>query len=238
VVETSARFEEFRIPLGDPVHGLHDVSALLGTPRWWPTGGRVGVILAHDAGGSYEDPLLVHLHRQLTERRCLCLRFNFPFAEAKKRRPDPVRVLRRALRAAVAALARDPAAAPAHLFVVGMGLGARAAVDLAASRVRVDGLAFLGFPLEGLERPEPAQVELLFRVVCPMLFVQGSRDRRCDLPALQRMLSRVGAPTTLHVCPEADHRFRVLKKSGRNEEEVREEVLGVVEAWIHKVVGG
>jgi hypothetical protein len=238
VVETSARFEELRIPLPDPVHGLRDVSASLGTPRWWPTGARVGVVLAHDSGGSYADPLLVYLHEQLTDRRCLCLRFNFPFAEARKRRADPAPVLRRALRAAVGALARDPSAAPAHLFLGGIGLGARTAAEVAAARLRADGLLFLGFPLHPPERPEAASADELFRVVSPMLFVQGTRDRRCDLPALHRVLSRVGAPTALHVCREADHQLRVLKKSGRSDAEVRDEVLGVVEAWIQKVAGG
>jgi predicted alpha/beta-hydrolase family hydrolase len=238
VVETSARFEELRIPLPDPVHGLRDVSAVLGTPRWWPTGARVGVVLAHDLGSSFEDPLLVHLHQQLTERRCLSLRFNFPFAEAKKRRADPVAVLRRALRSAVGALARDPSAAPAHLFLGGMGLGARTAAEVAAARLRVDGLLFLGFPLHPPDRPEQAHSDELYRVVSPTLFVQGTRDRRCDLGALGRVLSRVGAPTTLHVCREADHQLRVLKKSGRSDEEVRDEVLGVVETWIQKVSGG
>jgi len=237
VVESSARFEELRIPLADPVHGLRDVSAALGTPRWWPTGARVGVVLAHDSGSSFADPLLVQLHQQLTEHRCLSLRFNFPFAEAKKRRPDSPQVLRRTLRAAVEVLARDPAGAPANLFLIGMGLGARTAADLAASRLRVEGLAFLGFPLHPADRPEEAQADPLFRAVSPLLFVQGDRDRHCDPPTLQRLLGRVGAPTALHMIREADHQFRVLKKSGRTPEEVYEEVFAVVESWIQKVVG-
>jgi hypothetical protein len=181
--------------------------------------------------------LLARLHQQLTEHRCLSLRFNFPFAEAKKRRPDAPQVLRRALRAAVEVLARDPSGAPANLFLIGMGLGARTAADLAASRLRVDGLAFLGFPLHPPERPEQAQADQLFRAVSPILFVQGDRDRRCDLRTLQRLLGRVGAPTALHAIREADHRFRVLKKSGRTSEEVGEEVFAVVESWIQKVAG-
>ena len=237
MVETSARFEELRIPLSDPVHGLQDVSAVLGTPRWWPTGARVGVVLAHDTGSSFADPLLVYLQQQLTEHLCLSLRFNFPFTEAKKRRPDPPHVLRRTLRSAVEVLQRDPAGAPANLFLIGMGLSARAAADLAASRLRVDGLAFLGFPLHPPDRPEAAQADQLFRAVSPILFVQGDRDRSCDLRTLQRLLGRVGAPTSLHTTREADHQFRVLKKSGRTPEEIHEEVFAVVQSWIQKVTG-
>jgi len=149
-----------------------------------------------------------------------------------------VQVLRRAYRAAVAALARDPSAAPAHLFIGGMGIGARAAADVAAARLRVDGLIFLGFPLHPPNRPEEAQADELYRAVSPMLFVQGTRDSQCDLDALRRVLTRVGAPTALHICREADHRLHVLKKSGRTEEEVHAEVLDVTEAWIQKVVEG
>ena len=74
MVETSARFEELRIRLSDPVHGLQGVSAVLGTPRWWPTGARVGVVLAHDSGSSLADPLLVHLNKNgLSCRRIVSL---------------------------------------------------------------------------------------------------------------------------------------------------------------------
>jgi predicted alpha/beta-hydrolase family hydrolase len=243
VVEPSARFEEMRIPLADPVHGLEEVSAVLGIPRWWPTGARVGVILAHGAGSDLSDPLVEHLHRELTERRYLCLRFNFPFAQAqkpgaKKRRPDSMQVLRRTYRAAVASLARDPTAAPAHLFLAGMGLGAQAAAELSVSRVRADGVILLGHPLHPVGKPEKVQADQLYRVVSPMLFIQGTRDRHCDVETLRRTLSRIGAPTTLHLAEEADHHFKVLKKSGRTDEEVRDQLLGVIDAWIEKVLGG
>ncbi len=111
MVAPSARFEQLTIPLPDPVHGLEEVSAVLGIPRWWPTGSRVSVVLAHDRNADLSEPLIEDLHRELTERRYLCLRFNFPFAEAKKRRPDSMLVLRRMLRVAVGALSRDPTVA-------------------------------------------------------------------------------------------------------------------------------
>ena len=236
MVEPSARFEEMKIPLPDPVHGLEAVSAVLGIPRWWPTGSRVSVVLAHDRNADLSEPLIEDLHRELTERRYLCLRFNFPFAEAKKRQPDSTLVLRRTLRAAVGALARDPTAAPAHLFLGGKGLGAQIAAGVAAARVRVDGLFFLGFPLHPRGKPEDVQAEELFRVVSPMLFVQGTRDRSCELDVLQHTLTRVGAPTTLQVSQEADQHFKVLKKSARTQDEVRDELVGAVDGWIQKVL--
>jgi hypothetical protein len=236
-LEPSARFEQVKVPLGENVDGLEAVSAVIGMPEWWPTGSRVGIVLAHGATGSSEDPLLVDLHRSLTERKYLTLRFNFPFAEAGRKRPDPPAVLERALRAAVVALARDPTAAPAHLFVLGKGLGARVAADVARAGLRVDGLILLGYPLSAPGDPKHVRVEHLFRIVSPMFFIQGTRDKSCDVDVLRRTLTRVGAPTALHVVQEGDQHFKVPRKASRTDAEVRTEIIGLVDAWIHRVLG-
>lgn len=238
MVEPSARFEEIKIPLAEPVHGLEEVSAVLGIPRWWPTGARVAVVFAHSASGDMNEPAIEALHRELTERRYLSLRFNFPFAEAGKRRPDPMPVLRRTLRAAVAALGRDPTAAPAHLFLGGRGLGAQVASDLASTRVRVDGLFLMAYPLHPTGKPEELQPEQLFRIVSPALFLQGDRDKTCDIEALRQTLVRVGAPTVLQTIEEADKNFKVLKKSGRTHEDVVEQMTNALDDWIQSVLGG
>ena len=119
MVEPSSRFEEIKFPLPYGVHGLQEVSGVLGIPRWWPTGARIGVVLAHGQTDDISDPLIEYLHRELTDRRYLTLRFNFPFAEAKKRRVDTEQVLRRTFRAAIGALAKigTPASAsePIHI---------------------------------------------------------------------------------------------------------------------------
>jgi hypothetical protein len=39
------------------------------------------------------------------------------------------------------------------------------------------------------------------------------------------------------VVKEADHGFRVAKKSGRTPEEVNREILLVLESWIGKILG-
>lgn len=238
MVEPSARFEEMKIRLPDPVHGIEEVSAVLGIPRWWPTGSRVSVVIAHGATDDMNDPVLEHVHRELTERRYLTLRFNFPFAEAGKRRPDNVAVLRRTMRAAIGALARDPTAAPAHLFLGGKGLGGQIAADLASARVRVDGLFLMAYPLHPQGKPEKMNPDQLFRIISPVLFLQGSRDRTCELDLLRQTLARVGAPTSLFVSQDADRHFKVPKKIGRPEEEVRGELAATLDEWIQKVLEG
>lgn len=234
-MEGTAQFEEVQIPLPEPVHDLESVRGVVGVPEWWPTGSRISVVMA--SGTQAEEPLLEALQRELTQRKILTLRFGFPFLQAGKKRPDPMPVLQRTYASALSILGRDPSAAPAHVFMGGKNLGALVAAHAASARVRVDGLFFLGYPLHKQDDPSQPRAERLFRIISPMLFVQGSRDRHCDLGALRKTLSRVGAPVHLHVVEEADHFFRVGKKSGRTNEEVHTEVVGAVDAWIHKVLG-
>jgi predicted alpha/beta-hydrolase family hydrolase len=236
-VEPSARLQEVQIPLEEPVGDLSAVSGVLGVPEWWPTGARIGVVLAHGSGRDMNDPLVEALQRGLTQRKVLALRFNFPFAQQQRPRPDPLPVLERTFRHAVAVLARDPSAAPAHLFVGGVGLGAQVAVQCAAARLRVDGVFALGYPLHSRDQPDKnLRAEALFRQVAPILFIQGTRDRTCDLDALRRILTRVGAPKTLHVIPEADGTLSVPRRSGRPPESVYAEVLEAIDVWTRKVI--
>lgn len=238
MTEPASRLQDVQIPLDEPIDGVESVSGVLGVPEWWPTGSRIGVVLAHGSGRDLDDPLVAALQHGLTERKYLALRFNFPFAQAKRPRPDPLPVLERVFRLAVAVLARDPSAAPAHLFIGGIGIGAQAAIQCAASRLRVDGVFALGYPLHARDNPQKnLKAEALFRVVSPMLFVQGTRDRTCDLDTLRRTLTRVGAPKTLHVIEEADGALAVPKRSGRPAESVHAEVLEAVDVWCRRVIG-
>jgi uncharacterized protein len=232
-MEPTAQFEELDIPLAEPIHGRESVRGVLGIPEWWPTGERVAVVIAHGSSSSYEDPLVATLATGLAERSYLTLRFNFPFAEAGKRSSSDSPIhLERGFKAALNALGRDPTALPARLVVGGVGLGGRVAAGLVANRLRADGLFLLGYPLHPQDKPGQSDPEILYRATAPMLFVQGTRDRRCDGKALRSALRRVGAPIELHDVEEADSSFHVPKKSGRSNEDVQTEVFSVLANWI------
>jgi len=234
--DASPQFEEIKIPLPDRLHDLDAVTGMLGVPEWWPTGSRVSVVIARATGEP--DPLIDHLQRELTAKKILTLSFPMPYMQAGKRTPDDMRFMKRTYQAAVALLAQDPSAAPAHVFIGGKNVGALVAAHAATTRMRVEGLFLLGFPLHKQDDPSDPRSEQLFRAITPMLFVQGQRDRHCDLPTLRRTLGRVGAPVQLHVVDEADHQLRVPKKSGRTLEQVNAEVLAALEGWMKKTLGG
>ena len=234
-VETTVQFEEIEIPLPEPVHGLSAVKGTLGVPEWWPTGSRVSVVIAQ--GSMAEDPLLDAVQYELTERKFLTLRFPMPYMQAGKRKMDDMKVMTRVYEAAIAVLGKDPSAAPAHVFAGGKNVGALVASHAATARLRVEGMFFLGFPLHKQDDPSEVRADRLYRVINPMLFIQGDHDRNCDLPTLRTTLGRVGAPVNLHVVAEADHGLRVSKKSGRTGDEVAQEVLATLEGWIRQTLG-
>lgn len=238
-VEHAARFEEVRIQLPEPLDGVDSLSAVVGIPEWWPTGARVAVAIAHDADADLDDPLVEQLQRDLAARKFLTVRFNFPFAEAgrKARNEDP-EILERAYRAALSLVGRDPTAAPAHLFLGGHGLGATVAARLATQRLQVDGVFFLGYPLHPKGEPEQIDAEHLFRIIPAMFFVQGSVDPRCQLDALRRVLSRVGAPTSLRIVDGATHRLIPPDTAEEAEAAARRAVSFTLTQWMEKVLDG
>ncbi len=232
-MEPSAHYEELEIPLAEPIHGREVVRGVLGIPEWWPTGERVAVVIAHGSTSDYRDPLIAALATALAEQRYLTLRFNFAFAETGKRSSaDSPAQLERCFRAALNVLGRDPTALPARLVIGGVGLGGRVAAGLVADQLSADGLFLLGFPLHPQGKPDQCDAETLYRVTSPMLFVQGTRDRRCEGQALRSALRRVGAPIELHDVEQADASFNVPKKSGRSSAEMQAQVFGVVSNWI------
>ncbi len=96
---------------------------------------------------------------------------------------------------------------------------------------------FLGFPLHPPNQCEAVQADLLYRITCPMLFIQGTRDHCCDLNALRRALRRVGAPTSLITCEEADHDFQLPRDSLRADEDLHTEVLKSLIQWADEIIG-
>jgi len=74
--------------------------------------------------------------------------------------------------------------------------------------------------------------EHLARISCPMLFVQGSRDRLCDLTLLRAVLAGLSAPSTIYVIEEGDHSFKVPKRSGKTEQQVWDEIVAAVVSWL------
>ena len=66
----------------------------------------------------------------------------------------------------------------------------------------------------------------------PLLFLQGPRDKLARLDLLEPVCRDLGQRATLYLVEGADHGFHVLKRSGRTDDEVQEELADATRSWI------
>jgi predicted alpha/beta-hydrolase family hydrolase len=124
------------------------------------------------------------------------------------------------------------------LVAGGKSLGGRMTSNAAARDPLpgVLGLVFLGFPLHPPKQPGESRADHLHGVDLPMLFLQGTRDALAQVDLITAVCQRLGPMAALHVVEGADHSFAVLKRSGRSEPEVMEELALSVAEWCRPLV--
>jgi predicted alpha/beta-hydrolase family hydrolase len=197
-----------------------------------PPGAEAGYVFAHGAGAGMGHAFMEAIATGLAERRIATLRFQFPFMEQGSKRPDPPAVAQAAVRAAVEEAAGKLPGLP--LFAGGKSFGGRMSSQAQAAKPLpgVRGLVFVGFPLHPAGKPGTERAKHLAQVELPMLFLQGTRDELADLELVRSVVTPLGERATLHVVDGADHSFHVLVRSGRNDAQVREELLDTMAAWM------
>lgn len=204
-----------------------EVSALL----LRPADARCLLIFGHGAGAGMRHTFMETMSERLAARRIATFRYQFPYMEQGRRRPDHRNILLKTVRSAVGAAAE--AAPDLPLLAGGKSMGGRITSGAAAVEALsgVAGLVFFGFPLHPAGKPGTERGEHLAQVKVPMLFLQGTRDKLADLELLRPICSALGDRVTLHVVEGGDHSFHVLKRSGRTFSEVLDEIADAVADW-------
>ena len=176
-------------------------------------------------------PFLERLAAELASAGIATLRYQFPYMEERRRVPDKPELLAATVAAAVGLAAETASELP--LLAGGKSMGGRMTSQAAAENLLgpVKGLVFFGFPLHPPNRPNIKRAEHLEKVSMPMLFLQGTRDTLADLTLLRPVCQKLGTRATLHIIPEADHSFHVLKKSGQTDAEVMTQLARTTAAW-------
>ena len=213
------------------------------------------LVLGHGAGAPMTHPWMQAAAEALARAGISTLRYNFQYAEAGRKRPDH---LRRLLAVVASALrAGRECASGLPLFAGGKSMGGRMTSTLVAERARAAtlagaggtgrsqagdddrpaGLVFFGFPLHAPGRRETVRGDHLMHVPCPMLFHQGTRDRLADLGLLRPLVERAGPQARLHVLDGGDHSLKMLKRSGRTQDDVLAVVARVTRSWVDGVLG-
>src|SRR5579872_5910853 len=225
----AATAESLTISVGDELC----VSGLLQAPPR----ARACYVLAHGAGAGMTHPFMAAVAAGLVQRGIATLRYQFPYMERGSKRPDPPQLAQATVRAAVAEAQRLVSDVP--LLAGGKSFGGRmtSQAQAVAPLPGVRSLIFLGFPLHPAGRPSRDRAKHLSEVRVPMLFLQGSRDTLAALDELRPVCQALGSYATLRVFADADHSFHVPARSGRNDAQVRDEMLDALAAWIDTAVG-
>ena len=204
------------------------VSALL----MCPANADCLLVLGHGAGAGRRHVFMETLAGHLADRRIATFRYQFPYTEQGRRRPDFQPILLKTVRSAISATSALSDGLP--LFAGGKSMGGRMTSLAAAKEPLADvrGIVFFGFPLHPVQNPGIERSDHLKEAGVPLLFLQGTRDKLAQLDLLEPVCQDLAQDATLHLVEGADHAFHVLKRSGRTDDDVQDELADTTRTWI------
>lgn len=182
-------------------------------------------VFAHGAGAGMNHPFMARFAMALAGRGIASLRFNFPYMEKGRKRPDAPAVahltIKRAIGFACSVNSR------AKIIAGGKSFGGRMTSQLMSKgdSMGVKGLIFVGFPLHAAGSPDVERAAHLSDVNVPMLFLQGTRDALAEQRLIQQVCNSLPL-ATLNMFEGADHGF----KSGKSD--LIPLLADTVSAWI------
>jgi uncharacterized protein len=161
--------------------------------------------------------------------------FDYPYALAGRKRPDPLPRLIEAHRTALATLR---ASHDGPIVLAGKSMGGRVGCHVAlVDPVRA--VICFGYPLCGAGDRSKLRDQVLLELKTPILFVQGTRDALCPLDLLEDVRTRMGAPSTLYVVEGGDHSLMVgkaaLKALGSSQEDVDDGMVTAIARFLREV---
>src|SRR5688572_2048586 len=187
------------------------------------------MVLAHGAGAGMQHSFMVTLAQSLGEEGIATLRFNFPFTENKKGRPDTPAVAHQTIEAAI--LKAQKLFPKLRLFVAGKSFGGRMTSQYMAANPNdaVKGIIFYGFPLHAPGKPSIERGDHLKDVNSPMLFLQGSRDEFATWELITKVCSSLPLVELIKI-EGANHGFKAGKL------DIMSQLTTLTNEWIEKMI--
>jgi predicted alpha/beta-hydrolase family hydrolase len=194
-----------------------------------PEKAKCVITLAHGAGAGMNHPFMVTLAKSLSESRIATMRFNFPFTEGKKGRPDPPAIAHKTVEAAIVKAKELFPKVP--VFVSGKSFGGRMTSQYLSTHheTSVKGIIFYGFPLHPPGKPSVERAEHLKDVKTPMLFLQGTRDELAKWDLIESVCASLPLAKLVKI-EGADHSFKAGKQN------VIELLTNITNDWIEKLL--
>lgn len=185
--------------------------------------------IAHGAGAGMTHPFMEELAQSLAEADIATLRFNFPYMENKKGRPDTPAVAHQAIEAAISKAEKLFPKLP--LFVSGKSFGGRMTSQYLSglTETPVRGIIFYGFPLHAPGKASIERADHLKKVKVPMLFLQGSRDEFATWDLIKKVCSSLRTAKLVRI-EGANHSFKAGKL------DTMEILVNETAGWMGKVL--
>ncbi len=209
------------IPISEKIG---DISALLIEPQQ----AKALIVLAHGAGAGMNHSFMESLALALQMESIATLRYNFPYMEQGRRRPDFPAVAEKTVEM-VLEYAKD-LGKEYPIYASGKSFGGR----MSSQRMSKDGLEyvkgliFYGFPLHAMGKSGTERAEHLKSVKPPMLFLQGTKDRLATPDLIEEVTDQI-PNAELQFFENADHSFKVKK------EVLIEPLAQATSKWIDKI---
>jgi len=192
-------------------------------------------VFAHGAGAASGSPWMIGWRDRL-QTLGKVVSFDYPYMRAGRRSPDRLPKLIEAHREALASARRGHRG---PVVLIGKSMGSRVGCHLALEEP-VDALVCLGYPLKGAGKTGAVRNEVLLALGTPILFVQGTRDPLCPLELLAAVRRRMKAENELYVVETGNHSLQAtktrLKTSGETQDDVDEQILAALEAFLKRVL--
>lgn len=191
------------------------------------------LVLSHGAGAGMDHSFMEALAQALADHGVATLRFNFLYKEnggGPDRPPKAFAAIRAALEKA------DKYAEGLTLLLGGKSFGGRMSSQLAAKEDLDDvkGIVYYGFPLHAPGKEGVERAAHLKDIKIKQLFLQGTRDTLAKLDLIKVVCKKL-RKATLKIIDGGDHSFKVLKRSGRTNEEVLEQLAKETASFAKKL---
>jgi predicted alpha/beta-hydrolase family hydrolase len=184
--------------------------------------------LAHGAGAGMDHLFMTTLSTRLAETGIATLRFNFPFKEHKKARPDTPAIAHETIAAAISHAQKTFPDIP--LFAAGKSFGGRMTSQYLSANPRpeVKGIVFYGFPLHPAGKPGIERAAHLRTIKTKMLFLQGTKDALAVWELIEQLSTELRTATLIKI-NGADHSFKAGKK------DVMAILTEATDSWTRKI---
>ncbi|MEK6780622.1 MAG: alpha/beta family hydrolase [Bacteroidota bacterium] len=184
------------------------VSALIAVPDK----PKALMVLAHGAGAGMTHRFMEELSIELAGKSIVVIRYNFPYMENKKGRPDPPAIAEKTVNSVIEEAHKRYPKLP--VFAAGKSFGGRMSSQKLSKECPefVKGIIFYGFPLHPIGQPAVDRAAHLKNISIPILFLQGTKDKLAELALIEKVIAEL-PEATLEKFEGADHSFKAGKQN-------------------------